>query len=97
VHTFKRDDVNVHELRDAVAALASSSAGSTTTTSGAHSPLGMRSPGEYRRASTHVPIGLGNWGAGHDAIESHKRIRCRLHSLHSGAGGLNDSFGARAM
>ena len=49
MHTFKRDDVNVHELRDAVAALAQLVGWIDNYNRQApHSPLGMRSPGEYR-------------------------------------------------
>jgi len=49
VHTFKRDYVNVHELRDAETVLAQLSGWIDDYNRQApHSALGMRSPADYR-------------------------------------------------
>ena len=49
VHTFKRDYVNVHDLRDAESALAQLAAWMDDYNRLApHSALGMRSPADYR-------------------------------------------------
>jgi hypothetical protein len=71
VHTFKRDYVNVHELRDAESVLAQLGGWFDDYNRQApHSALGMRSPADYRAlvsASSELtpPICLADWGAEH--------------------------------
>jgi transposase InsO family protein len=70
VHTFKRDYVNVHELRDAETVLAQLSGWIDDYNRQApHSALGMRSPADYRAMALArcdlTPPCLGNWGADH--------------------------------
>ena len=65
VHSFKRDSVNVHEVRDAEGVLAQLGGWIDDYNRQApHSALGMRPPAEYR-ASLELtpPICLANWGA----------------------------------
>jgi len=53
VHTFKRDYVNVHELRDAESVLAQLAAWLDDYNRPApHSALGMRSPADYRAVTS---------------------------------------------
>jgi putative transposase len=53
VHTFKRDYVNVHELRDAESVLAQLAAWIDDYNRLApHSALGMRSPADYRAVTS---------------------------------------------
>src|SRR2546422_2404243 len=53
VHTFKRDYVNVHELRDAESVLAQLGAWIDDYNRQApHSALGMRSPADYRAVTS---------------------------------------------
>ena len=53
VHTFKRDYVNVHELRDAESVLAQLAAWMDDYNRLApHSALGMRSPADYRAVTS---------------------------------------------
>ena len=56
VHTFKRDYVNVHELRDAESVLAQLGEWIDDYNRQApHSALGMRSPAEYRASLELTP------------------------------------------
>jgi integrase-like protein len=77
VHTFKRDYVNVRELRDAESVLAQLAAWIDDYNHLApHSALGMRSPADDRAVTsaswcTHAPICLANRGA------DQKVQRCR--------------------
>jgi hypothetical protein len=53
VHTFKRDYVNVHELRDAESVLAQLAARiDDYDLLAPHSALGMRSPADYRAVTS---------------------------------------------
>lgn len=82
MHTFKRDDVNVHELRDAESVLAELGSWIDDYNRLApNSALGMRSPAEYR-ASLELtpPICLEHRGADHRQCHRPGRAIQQRHS-----------------
>jgi hypothetical protein len=69
VHTFKRDYVNVHELRDAESVLAQLAAWIDDAALGArHAEPGRLRGGDVSERRAYAPICLGLWGADHGAV-----------------------------